>query len=305
MRQAMAVALAVLGVLGATASARAEDLPGEPVLRLISPGRPPLKALRYRAKVGQKSKASMTMTMAMAMTMGGQALPMPPIPEMRCEFGVTVTEVTPEGDIHYDFEFGAFEVVGQPEVPAAVLEATRSSMAALRGMRGQAVVTSRGITREAQIQVPPQASAQLKQTIESLRQSLRQMSSPMPAEPVGAGARWDTMYKITQSGMTIDQTAHVELTSIEKDRAQLAIALTQTAPPQTMAAPGTPPTTRTDLVSLSSAGEGVTDLDLGLLVPTSGRLKLKTKMAMRVQSGEEKAQDFAMTMDMSMTMTGR
>ena len=304
MRQA-AVAFAVLTALAPATGSAADDPSGEPILRLVSPGRAPLKVLRYRAKAGQKAHASMTMSMAMAMEMAGRAMPMPAVPEMRCGFDVTVTEVTPQGDIHYDFVFSDFDAVAAAEVPAAVLEGTRRAVAGLRGMRGRAVVSNRGITREARLEVPPEAPAQLKQTLDSLQQSMRQLSAPLPEEPVGPGARWDTTHRLTQNGITIEQTGHVELTSLEKERIQLAIALTQSAPPQRMALAGVPPAMRTDLVSLQSAGEGVTVLDLGLLLPSSARMKLKMQMAMRMQAGEDKPQNMAMTMDMTMALTGR
>jgi len=305
MRQAQAVALALLAALAPAAARAAEQPASEPVLRLLAPGRAPLKALRYRARPGQKAHVSMSISMAMTMSIGGQVLPTPPTPEMRCGLDMQVTDVTPQGDIHYAFQFGEFEVVAQPSVPPAVVEATRNAVAGVRGLRGRAVASSRGITREAEIKVPPDAPPQVRQMVDSLQQSMRQFSAPLPEEPVGAGARWDTTYHLTQNGITIDQTAHNELTSIDGDRGQLAVTLTQSAPPQRMATPNLPAGARADLVSLASSGEGTSTLDFTRLVPTSARVKLKMKMATRMQVGQEKPQEFDMTMDMSMSMTGR
>ena len=45
--------------------------------------------------------------------------------------------------------------------------------------------------READLKAPPGGSAQMQQSLENLRQSMRQMSAPLPEEPVGKGARWE------------------------------------------------------------------------------------------------------------------
>ena len=301
MRQTLSGALVLVSLLCA-AEARAE----EPVrVRLVEPGRAPLKVLRYRARAGQTAHVSMTMKMGMAVKVAGQALPSTPVPEMRCGIAVKVTEVTPAGDIKYDFQYDGFEVVSDPATPPAVLEAMRKLLAPIKGLRGHGVITSRGFAQEGRVEVPPDADPQLKQMIEGLQQSMKQFSAPMPEEPVGVGARWETTYEISQRGLRVDQVAKNELKSMEGDRLALAVVLTQSAPPQPMKLPELPASARMDLVSLASSGEGTSALDLAGLIPTSAAVKLQMLMKTRMQIGEQPAQDMEMTMDMAMNLTGR
>jgi hypothetical protein len=227
------------------------------------------------------------------------------VPEMRVGFDMKVTEVTPAGDIKFDFDYGAFEVMPDPATAPATVDAMRKVLAGVKGLHGHGVTTSRGFTQEGRIDVPPGADPQLKDIIDSMQQSMKQFSSPLPEEPVGAGARWETTYQLTQKGIRIDQVAKIEVRSIEGERLRLAVSLTQSAPAQRMQIPDLPASARMDLVSLASTGEGASVLDLGRLVPSSAEVKLTMLMKTRMQMGQEKAQDIDMTMDMAMAVTSR
>jgi hypothetical protein len=249
--------------------AEADDLSGpDPEIKVIAPGRPPLKALRYHAQAGSRGTFVTSMSMRMAMTVGGQALPSAPMPEMRFTAAYEVTAVTPAGDMRYQFEFVEFDAVGDSSVPPAVLEGTRRALASLKGLRGHAVVTPRGITREAGFEVPEGAPPQVAATLDGMRQALRQFSAPLPEEPVGAGARWDTSTRITQAGMTMQQVGHNEL-------------------------------------SLSSTGEGEMGFDLAQLAPVSARMKMAMAMKMRVKMAAQRAEEFDTRVDMTMSVTAR
>jgi hypothetical protein len=289
----------------AAPSAAAPSAAAEPRVRLLEPGRAPLKALRYRAKAGQTVHMSMSMKMGMAMKLGGQALPSTPVPEMRCGIDLKVTEVTPKGDMKYEFEYSSFEVVADPAAPPAVVNAMRDAVGTVKGLRGHGVTNSRGFTQEARIDVPPGANPQIKQIIESLQQSMKQFSAPLPEEPVGAGARWETTYVLEQRGIRIDQVAKMEVKSIEGERLNFAFTLSQSAPPQRITSPDLPATARMDLVSLASKGEGTSVVDLGGLIAAAASLKMQMAMAMRMQMGEQKPQDIESSMDMTMNLTSR
>jgi hypothetical protein len=295
-----------LAALLAGARAESQELSGaDPEVTLVSPGRPPLKALRYHAKVGARGTFVTSMTMRMAMTAGGKAMPAASNPEMRFTASYEVTAVTPEGDMRYRFEFVTFEAVPDPSVPPAVVEATNRALASLKGLRGRARVSPRGITSEAEFDIPEAAPAPVKSMLDGMRQALRQFSAPLPEQPVGPGARWDIKTRITQAGMTVEQVGHNELTSLEGDRGRLAITLAQTAGAQQVAAPGMPPGSRIDLVSLSSTGGGEMVFDLSQLAPASAQMKMAMAMKMRVKVADQPAEDFETKADMTMSLTGR
>ena len=99
--------------------------------------------------------------------------------------------VSPEGNLTYQFKVEAIEVVPEEGVADMMVETLRTQMRSLEGLTGRATVTARGLVREADLKAPPGGSAQMQQSLENLRQSMRQMSAPLPEEPVGKGARWE------------------------------------------------------------------------------------------------------------------
>ena len=275
-----------------------------PRVKLLAPGRAPLRTLRYTAKEGQKGQMTMSLNMSMEMSLGSQALPAQTIPEIRYGLGYQVTKVDPQGDIRYEFNLQDPEVVSGPGVAPMVLEALKGTMEKVRALHGHAVITSRGLVREADVATPEGADAQLTQMLDGMRQSLRQLAAPFPEEPVGVGGKWETTLRIDQNGITLDQVALSELTSLDGESGRLAITLTQKAAAQKVQTPNMPPGTHMNLSSLASTGSGETVFDLRQLMPVKAQIKLHSEMKAGLQMGKDE-QPMGMKMDMSMTMTGK
>ena len=275
-----------------------------PRVRLLAPGRPPLRTLRYQAAVGQKGELSMGMTMSMEMSIAGQTLPATVLPEMRYGMEYRVTTVEPSGDIRYEFNFKDAKVNPGPNATPAVTEAMRGYLEKMSAMKGHVVVSTRGLVREADFVLPPDLDAQLRQFLEGMRQSLRQISAPFPEEAVGVGAKWETTLRATQNGLTLDQTALSELTTLEEQGGRLAVTVTQNAEPQQMQPPNLPPGARIDLSTFKSSGSGESVFDLRRLVPSRAEMKLHTEMEATIQMGQEK-QPMAMKMDLGLSTTGK
>jgi hypothetical protein len=289
----------------APAPSRAAD-PDEspvPVVHLVAPGAPPLRPLRYQVQPGRRGRVNMTMGTKMSITLGEQALPTAPPMDIVMTFDYHVTSVAADGAMRTECEFGAMKVVEKPGLPPEMVRAVTASLEGLKGMKGYSVVDRRGVVREADVVVPATAPAAVRQMIDGLRQSMRQLSSPFPEEPVGRGARWDTTFKIVQNGLTMDQVAHVELAELSDDRGDLRFTLTQSAAPQRMHPPNTPAEVVIDLVSLASTGEGVTHFELATPVNTSGRVGIKMNMASRIQAPNDKPQEMKMAMEISMELS--
>jgi hypothetical protein len=246
----------------------------------------------------------MTVGTIVSMTMDGQALPAPPAIEIKSWFDYRVTSAGPGADIRAEYEFGPMEVVEKPGLAPEIVQAMRTALAGMAGTKGFSVIDSRGVVRDADITMPANANPQLRQMLDGMRQSLRQLSSPFPEEAVGRGARWDTTFRITQNGLTLDQVVHVELAALDGNRGRMNLTLTQTAPAQTMSPPGLPAGVTMRLVSLASSGSGENHFDVTAPVPTSATMAMKMNMANRIESPGGKAQEMKMSMDMSMTMDG-
>jgi hypothetical protein len=279
------------------AAAPPADVPADqPVIKLIDAGKDPKKALRLTAKVGLKRSMVMTMKMAMAMTLGANAMPMQKLPETRMTMDMKVTNVAPNGDIRYEFKIKKPEVIADKDANPMVVDAMKNALKGMEGMSGYAVVTSRGFTREADINVPANMDPQMKQFMEGTKQSLHQIASPLPEEPVGVGAKWETIMKLTQNGMVLNQTATNELVDLKGETGKITLKIKQSAAPQKITQNGV----TVDLKSLVSTGSGEMQFDLARLVPSLASVTLNSDSQM-----EAMGQKMAMKLDMTMGMQGK
>jgi hypothetical protein len=100
------------------------------------------------------------------------------------------------------------------------------------------------------------------------------LAAPLPEEPVGVGATWDTTTVVEQNGMRLTQIAHYKLLSRTRTRAALAVTIEQQAQPQTIVANGI----KLELTSYRGGGAGQTALDLGMLVPRRSTVKVHSAL---------------------------
>lgn len=292
----MRALVALVTILSWGQIAEAGPSVGKPTITLVSPGRAPQRAMRLTASKGMHRTMVMTMKMGMSMSMGGRTMPSQALPAIRMAIDLHVTDVSKDGDIRYEFKLKKPEVVRDSATPAAVISAMETAMAPMTGLSGHAVVTNRGFTKEADIAPLPNANAQTQQIIDSLRQSIAQFSSPVPAEKVGVGAKWKTKMAVVANGVRLEQALNNELVAFSGNRATIKITLVQTAPPQKITKNGM----TIDLTSYSGSGAGETTLDLGSVVPTSATMAVHNSLQMSAGG-----QAIGMAMDVKMDVKGK
>jgi hypothetical protein len=278
------------------ASTSSTSAPGDgPVIKLLDAGSGEKRALRFTAEKGLKKTLGMTMGMTMSLDMGGQEMKQK-IPVLDMALDLEVTDVAKNGDIRYEFKMVEPKVVDDGTTPPAMVEAIRGAITGMAGLSGSALVTNRGFTKEADIKAPPNMNPQLSQFLDSFKQSVRQMSAPVPEEPVGVGAKWETTTTMNQNGMKLTQVAISELVSLEGNVMKLKITISQSAPKQKITTQGV----TVDLDHYKGSGGGETTLDLSQVVPSSARIDLTSDMQM--QAG---GQTTMMALDVAMTMGAR
>jgi hypothetical protein len=244
----------------------------------------------------------MTMRMGMTMAVGGQPVTVD-LPAMNMTMHVDTRGVSPEGNCTYAFELVEADVEKSLQMDPMVAQEMRTSLQSIVGMSGTAVVTRRGITTEATYDLPPNADPSVRQTMDSMKQQMDQMSAPLPEEPVGIGARWKVFMPIESQGLTIRQTATYELLGFEGSTAQLGVTLVQAGDRQHMDLPDLPPGTSAELNWLESEGHGSMELDLTRLVPKT-RMDLAMDMSSVIRAEGEEV-DMTMSMTLGMTIDPR
>ncbi len=260
-------------------------------VKLLDPGAQPRTALRYKFQANRTEKMVMETSMAMAMEMGDQKQPETQMPATRMTMTIDSKEVSPEGDLHYEFELVQVEVLPKPGANPVMVNAMKQQMSSMQGLSGSATVTSRGFTKDVEIKLPPGIDPQIRQSMEQMKQSMNQMSAPLPEEPVGRGARWQVTMPVETPAMKLTQIATYTLSEIQGDKVKFDITIKQSAPPQEIDTPGA----KVLLESLKTSGKGTVELQMTNLVPTSNinmtttnvvsanNQKIKTTMRMEMK----------------------
>ncbi|MEZ4265928.1 MAG: DUF6263 family protein [Myxococcota bacterium] len=274
-----------------------EELPD---VRLVEEGSGEKKTLRYRYAAGSKHIMQMRMQMGMAMKVGERAMPPVELPAMLMRAEIALGQ--PDGDLMpYEFSIPtAPEVEPKEGTSEAVMAGLKTSMAAMTGLKGTASVDARGATHKGTFGLEGKDNPQLAQLVDSMGQSMRQMSIPLPEAAVGVGARWQARQRLQMGGMTLYQVGEYTLESIDGDTLKLKVKLSQLGPKQTMDPPGLPPGMTAELLDMRGSGEGSMEVVLTSLVPRS-QVTVKSDTSMRMVN-QGTPQEMTMSMTMGMTI---
>lgn len=299
---ALVTSLALAGGTLALASAQAPSMPGYPALgspasvTLLSAGSSPRKELRYR--IAPDHKASLVMTMDMGFTMGQAGMSMN-MPTMRMQADVAVTKVATDGDVTFDLTFTDIATEAAAGMDPSVVAMMQAATAQLKGLKGSMTMSSRGVNKSAALDVSKIADPNLSQALSSISSAVESLSVPLPAEAVGAGARWEIRQAISANGAYTFQNVMCEVVSMEDSAVTLKIQVEQTTPAQSINNPNLPPGASASIDKASGRGIGTTTIRLDNLVPTS-ESATESSTAMTVSFGGSSQQ---MTVDAKIRVT--
>lgn len=283
----------------------AAPMAGEPaVVALVDAGAEPREPLRLQLAAGQAQTMQMTMRMAMDMELAGSKIPRISSPPMQMMMALSVKEITPEGDIRSDFSLDKIEVLDDKNSPPEMVTQMRALLGTMQKLSGTSTVTPRGIVKAADFTLPPDLNPMLRQSMDGMRQQVHQLSVPFPEEALGVGAKWTVTQNLEQNGMKLQQVVAWELKERSGTVVKLASTVTQTAEPQEMKPPGMQPGAKAMLESLSSSGQGSTEVDLAKLAPIKGAMDLKLSFSMSTETNGMKM-PVSMSMELGTEIVGK
>jgi hypothetical protein len=275
-------------------------------IELVNAGTEPKQQLRFAPPANTKQTVQMTMKMDMAMSVGGQTQPTMASPPIQMTMEAQVTKVDANGDIHANFSYTDADVVAAANTPPELVNAMRSQLKKLVGFKGSIVVDSQGNTKQANIDVPEGIDPNTRQMTDQMVNSLKQISSPVPVEPVGVGAKWRVPNSITANGMTMNQVATYELVDLKDNVATMQVNIEQQADAQKMNPPGLPAGASVDLKSLKSQGNGKITMALNQIMPTSSNISVRSNMEMEVKDpNNQKPTTMGMNSQMQITLESK
>jgi hypothetical protein len=267
-------------------------------VKLLEAGAEPRKVLRLHPAVGDKQAVHLAIKMGMDMKMGETQTPAVKMPVMKMVMDMTVKTVSPEGDIAYDMVLSDAGLGDDPDVLPQVADAMKKSLEGVKGMTGTGIISSRGVNKSSDIKIPAKADAQMLQSMEQMKDSLSKISSPLPEEAVGPGAKWQVKMPVKSQSITIDQTITYELISIEEERAEMKLQIEQRAANQKMQSPAMP-NLKLDLVNMTGNGGGTMTLDQTKMVSPLATLDTHSELSLNMNNGGQK-QSMTMKVDLNL-----
>jgi hypothetical protein len=233
--------------------------------QLLEPGAEPREQLRYKRADGLTENLIVELSLATLLeTTGASALVEAPVLALGLTMGEVRCTTAPEPLCNYPFRFRVIGVKmpeGASEDAAAELG---RAVAPLGAVTGTFEVDSRGVTRRADVDVPPGVPPRLLTLLGNIRTSL--ISVPMPEEAVGVGARWQVQRLHNVGKIKTTQTLVYSLLE-RKDRVlRLGVTLRQSADPQEVAYDEA---TSLKVESYEFSGTGSMVMNLDALTPLS------------------------------------
>ena len=252
-------------------------------VQLLDAGAEPRRELRYNLAAMQGG--AIVMDMDMDMTMSNPMMPATAqiLPRMSMQMSLQNVQVMTGDRLRYDFTLNQTQILPRTGADPALIPVLETAMATMGAMSGYAVIDSRGSTIETDMvstTTDPAMAAQLQ----SIEDSMKNMTAPFPLAAVGPGARWSVPMEVSNAGFTISQTATYELVSLTGDAVILNMTISQSAQAQRIESPDVPPGMAMYIDSYSGVGTGTMTIQLSSLVPTS-TMTLDSDTAMSVDDG--------------------
>jgi hypothetical protein len=263
---------------------------GQTQVQLLTPGAEPKQELRFKPTVNAKQTLKMTLNMDIASSISDKPIPKVKIPSTVMTMDVGVTQVDANGDIHAKLSYTDADVVADSTVPPEVVNRMRSVVKKVVGLNGSFIFDSRGKIKSGSFVVPEGLDPLTKQLFEQVSSSLNQLSSPVPAEAVGKGAKWRASTALNLGGINLTQSAIYELVNLQDNVATLNVSVEQQAASQELALPGLPPGITFTLKSLNSQGQGQMTMQLDEVMPSRFSMSMRSNNEMNVKepsSGKE------------------
>jgi len=236
---------------------------------LLDPGAEPRTTLRYAYESGATYTMVVDLDIAMAIATGDSWNQVVTVPTIRMVADIQLDDVATDGSVRYDYRYSSVNFLDPTSVDDATVQAMDAQFAPLLGLTGWVIVDDRGRNLDGGINGLEALEPGARTLLENMQRSLAELSAPLPEEPVGVGAKWQTEQHLGNQGIVIDQTSTVTLDRHFGQELLLLIDLSQSAEPGPMDVAGTATGTTLMLVSMAGDGRGTMVVPLHGLVPTS------------------------------------
>lgn len=270
------------GVLGKGVADKYVKTGARPVVRLLDAGAEPRAAVAYSIGKGAAKPLQMGMDLEMAMEAGGMKLPPTKMPRMLLVFNLNAgdragTEWPIDGKLS---KVSVESNGGQQDQIAAAL---RPQLGQLEGIGVNYFVDEKGRIRDVKVTMPPSLPAMAGQMMSGMTQSVESMTSPLPNEAIGIGAKWEVLSRMIANGADILQVSTYSLEKRDGNVFTLNSVVKQFAAKDSVNPPGMPPGASARLLTYQSQGGGKPVFEISDIAPKSGSMSLDSSMTIELK----------------------
>lgn len=266
----------------------------QPTVKLIEPGAEPRQELRYKVPHDLEQTVKFKSRQKTTTKMDGNEMPMPPMPQITLTYSVDVEYVSQEGEIRYLVKLANADVTADAMAPPQIAEMMKKNYDSMTGKTAEVIVDNRGVIKSTKVK----GSTGGTSSDDSFGKDLAMMATPLPMEPVGIGAQWQTTRFTSEGGVRMSQSTIFTLKERAGDVITLELAMRGKADmKEAISAPNAPPGSQ--VLSMTLSGKGKATANLTKLAPLSASFRMSVDTKMNVAAGPTKME---MTME-SLTTT--
>ncbi|MCA9292479.1 MAG: hypothetical protein KDA20_01555 [Phycisphaerales bacterium] len=281
MRRVLAASIVATGWALAAPSLTLAAGDTAPVVKVHDPGADPKQEVRFHFQEGDTQQIQMTMRLTMTQSMGGNDMPAMSMPALSIPVTSTIVGVDEKGAA-FEMVLGAVSTDAADASPMASMFA--GAMKQLEGMKITGVVDDRGQKHDIKVDSAAASNPQLAGQVASIRNSLTQMTPPLPEEPIGAGATWSYVLDAESNGVAAQNTTTIKLVHRDANALALKMNIAVHAEPQQITSPGMPP--GAELLGMDGKGTGDSTILLNRLFPSAMEGKTNVKVDIKAKMGQ-------------------
>jgi hypothetical protein len=269
---------------GEKSQTAADAKAADPVF-LLESGEEPRAQLRYQIAASTKTESIMDFGFA-SLTTTRDAATLDVLPGVRLLF-VAGPSVKTAGGNRWDEHVVESRAIITEDMPRRVARDLQAGAAVLKDVGGSIERDDRGIVLATDLNERakrPDVPAGLLVMLVNARTTLADV--PLPAEPVGLGARWETRKQLNLYGFKVSQVNTFTLVGRVGDELKLKVTTQQTALPQTVSFPEDGLTIAVESYSSTGAGEIINNLH-ALSTEATARGESQSKLTVTSVDGTE------------------
>lgn len=276
---------------------------GNMEIKVTKAGAEPRSILKYRSKAGDMQGAVMIMTSSVSMGQNPDALATIKMPGMKMEMAASTRSVSPAGDVDYEIVISEVGLVDEAAANPQMVAAMKTTFSALQKLEITCRIADSGYVKKVDAKIPAGADPTTKGAIEQMKEAVSTGGLIFPAEPVGAGAKWEVKRKVKSQGANAERTTTYELTALDGDLATVKVVQVQRAGKQKIPNPMMPQM-KADLVKMANKSTATISVDLTKLFPLQLSSDEHTDTTMSMDAGGQK-QTMIMNNDTELRMESK